>query len=78
VHDGIAFEERQIPTAVLATEVFLNAAQARAKALGMPGLKVISVPHPVQNLTPEEVRQRVDHVIEEVIQKLIDRTRLAH
>ena len=74
MHDGIAFEERQIPTAVLATEVFLNAAQAQAQALGMPGFTVISVPHPVQNLTPEEVRQRADRVIEAVIQKLIDRT----
>jgi hypothetical protein len=76
VHDGIAFEERQIPTAVLATEVFLNAAQVQAQALGMPEFKVISVPHPVQNLTLEEVRQRADQVIEEVVQKLIDRTRV--
>jgi hypothetical protein len=74
VHDGIAFEERQIPTAVLATEVFLNAARAQAEALGMPGFKVISVPHPVQNLTPEEVRQRADQVIEAVVQKLTDRS----
>jgi hypothetical protein len=74
VHDGIAFEERNIPTAVLATEVFLNAAIAQAEALGMPSFQVISVPHPVQNLTPEEVRQRADNVIEEVVRKLIHRT----
>jgi hypothetical protein len=73
VHDGIAFEERHIPTAVLATEVFLNAARAQAQALGMPGFTVISVPHPVQNLTPEEVRQRADSVIDEVLHKLVDR-----
>jgi len=73
VHDGIAFEERHIPTAVLATEVFLNAARAQAQALGMPGFTVISVPHPVQNLTPEEVRQRADSVIDEVVHKLVDR-----
>ena len=75
MHDGIAFEERQIPTAVLATEVFLNAARAQAQALGMPGFTVISVPHPVQNLPPDEVRQRADFVLEEVVQKLSDRTR---
>jgi hypothetical protein len=74
VHDGIAFEERNIPTAVLATEVFLNAAIAQAEALGMPSFQVISVPHPVQNLTPEEVRQRADNVIEEVVRKLVQRT----
>jgi hypothetical protein len=74
VHDGIAFEERNIPTAVLATEVFLNAAIAQAEALGMPSFQVISVPHPVQNLTPEEVRQRADNVIEEVVRKLVHRT----
>jgi hypothetical protein len=73
VHDGIAFEERQIPTAVLATEVFLNAARAQAQALGMPAFTVISVPHPVQNLTPDEVRQRADNVIEEVVRKLVAR-----
>jgi hypothetical protein len=75
VHDGIAFEERQIPTAVLATEVFLNAARAQAQALGMPGFTIISVPHPVQNLTPEEVRRRADSVMEEVVRKLVDRAR---
>jgi hypothetical protein len=75
VHDGIAFEERQIPTAVLATEVFLNAARVQAQALGMPGFTVISVPHPVQNLTSDEVRQRADHVIEEVVQKLTSHAR---
>jgi hypothetical protein len=75
VHDGIAFEERQIPTAVLATEVFLNAAGAQAQALGMPDFRVISVPHPVQNLTPEEVCRRADQVFEMVVQKLIDRSR---
>jgi len=75
VHDGIAFEECQIPTAVLATEVFLNAARAQAQALGMPGFTVISVPHPVQNLTLEEVRQRADQALEAVVQKLVDRSR---
>jgi hypothetical protein len=75
VHDGIAFEERQIPTAVLATEVFLNAARVQAQALGMPKFTVISVPHPVQNLTPDEVRQRADLVIEEVVQKLTGHAR---
>ena len=73
MHDGIAFEERQIPTAVVATEVFLNAAHAQAQALGMPAFTVISVPHPVQNLTAEEVRQRADSVIEEVVRTLVDR-----
>ena len=75
MHDGIAFEERQIPTAVLATEVFLNAARAQAQALGMPGFQVIRVPHPVQNLTPEEVRQRAEQALEAVVQKLVDRSR---
>ena len=75
MHDGIAFEERQIPTAVLATEVFLNAARIQAQALGMPGFTVISVPHPVQNLTADEVRQRADLVIEEVVQKLTSHAR---
>jgi hypothetical protein len=75
VHDGIAFEERQIPTAVLATEVFLNAARVQAQALGMPGFTVISVPHPVQHLTSDEVRQRADLVIEAVVQKLTSHAR---
>ncbi len=75
MHDGIVFEEHDIPTAVLATEVFLNAARAQAQALGMPGFTVIGVPHPVQNLTPEEVRQRADNVLEEVVRQLVDRAR---
>jgi hypothetical protein len=70
VHDGVSFEKAGIPTAVFATTEFADAARAQANALGLPGFEVILVEHPIQPLTPEEVRQRADAVFDRLVEKL--------
>ena len=64
MHDGIAFEKAGIPAAVIATTEFENAACAQADALGLGGFQAVFVEHPIQPLTPDEVRQRADAAFE--------------
>jgi len=35
--------------------------------LGLPGLPVVIIPHPVGGLTAEEVREKADHIIEDIV-----------
>jgi hypothetical protein len=39
----------------------------QAAALGFPDLPVVVVPHPIGGLKPEEVRQKADQALDNVI-----------
>lgn len=54
----------------LATEVFRTAARVQASRLGRPDLEAVFVPHPIQDQTPDEIQERADAVIEEVVARL--------
>jgi hypothetical protein len=56
VHDTIEFEKRGIPAAVIITQAFRNAALFQFKSKGMEGHAYIEMPHPVSNLSAEEMR----------------------
>ena len=56
VHDAIEFEKRGIPAAVIITQAFRNAALFQFKSKGMGGHAYIEMPHPVSNLSPDEMR----------------------
>ena len=73
MHDGVYFEERGIPTATIATTEFVKAARAQAEALGLPDYRVVTVPHPIQPLTGEEVRALADRAWPEILNHLTSR-----
>jgi hypothetical protein len=56
VHDTVEFEKRGIPATVFLTETFRNAAVHAFKAKGMDGHPMIVLPHPISNLTHEQMR----------------------
>jgi hypothetical protein len=60
VHDAVRLERRGIPTAVVATEPFLDEAIEQARVLGMPGYQPVLVPHPVQLLDDDELHALAD------------------
>ena len=70
MHDSIALEAEGIPTAAVATTAFIDAAAAQAEQLGMPDYRIVTVPHPVQNATPEEMCARADTALAEVVARL--------
>jgi hypothetical protein len=75
VHDAVRLERRGIPTAVVGTEPFIDEAIEQAHVLGMPDLRIVTVPHPVQLLTREQVEELADRALDEVVARLVGSTR---
>ena len=70
VHDAVRLERRGIPTAVVGTEPFIDEALEQARVLGMPDLRIVTVSHPVQLLTHEQVGELADRALAEVVGRL--------
>jgi hypothetical protein len=70
MHDSIWFEINGKPTVVIATDVFVDAAEVQSRALGLPEAPRIFVPHPIQDATDDEIRDKADAIIDKAIQAL--------
>jgi len=70
MHDSIWFEINGKPTAVIATDVFVDAAEVQSKALGMPEAPRVFVPHPIQDATDAEIEAKADAIVDQVIAAL--------
>ena len=70
VHDAVRLEQHGIPTAVVGTEPFLDEALEQARLLGMPDYRIVTIPHPVQLLTTEELLARADAVLGTIVSRL--------
>jgi len=72
VHDSVWFEINSRPTVFIASSEFTDAAQAQADALGLPDVRRIFVPHPIQDATDDEMRAKADAIVEQIIGALVD------
>jgi hypothetical protein len=72
VHDSIWFESSARPAVFLASDVFAEAAQKQADALGLSEVRRVFVPHPIQDATDDEMKAKADAVVEQVIAALTD------
>ncbi len=70
VHDTIEFEKRGIPATVFITQVFKNAATYQFRTKGMDGHPFIELPHPVSNLTSDEMRAVTERHVDEMVKQL--------
>jgi hypothetical protein len=70
VHDTVEFEKRGIPATVFLTQVFRNAAVHAFRSKGMDGHPLIELPHPISNLTPDEMRAVTLRHIDELVRHL--------
>ena len=70
MHDSIWFEINGKPTVVIASDVFVDAAEAQSKALGLPDAPRVFVSHPIQDATDEELQARADAIVDQVIAAL--------
>ena len=70
VHDTVEFEKRGIPATMFLTQAFRNAGIYQFRSKGMDGHPFIELPHPVSNLTPDEMRaltlQYVDQMVRQI------------
>jgi len=71
VLDGILFEKQGVPAASIVTDVFLETGRAMAKTWGLVNYEFLDMPHPIANLTDEELDQRAREIAPAVAQLLL-------
>lgn len=72
MHDTTWFEIQGIPSVFIASSEFIDAAEVQSKALGLPDVKRILVPHPIQDATDDEMRAKADAIVDAVVGALVD------
>ena len=70
VHDTVEFEKRGIPATMVLTSVFTNAAIHQFRVRGLEGHPFVELPHPISNLTPEEMREVTLRHVDEMVRYL--------
>ena len=75
LHDAMQLEARGIPVVMLATDAFRRSVVEQLTAIAFEAFEPVYVPHPVAGLPPDEVWQKADAAIGEVVARLtgIDR-----
>lgn len=63
MHDAVNLETLGLPTAVVVTEEFVHEAEVQRAALGMNGLPILAIAHPLSTLTESEIAERVAAVV---------------
>ena len=71
VHDLVRLERLGVATAGVGTEPFVDEALEQAALLGMPGYRMVWVPHPVQLLTPAQLDARADAAMGTILGRLL-------
>ena len=70
VHDTVEFEKRGIPATMFLTQAFKNAAVYQFRSKGMEGHPFIELPHPVSNLTHDEMRGLALKYVDQMVRQL--------
>jgi len=70
VHDTVEFEKRGIPATMFLTQAFKNAAVYQFRGKGMDGHPFIEMPHPVSNLTHEQMRELTLKYVDQMVRQL--------
>ena len=69
--DGILLEKAQVPSASIVTDVFEVTGRAMAEQWGMPHYRFLLMPHPIANLTEQQLDQRAREIVPEVVKLLL-------
>jgi hypothetical protein len=72
VLDSIVFEQQGMPSASIITEVFQVTGRAMARSWGLAEFRFIMMPHPIANLSSDELDQRARAVLPEVVRLLLE------
>ena len=72
MHDNVWFEIQGIPAVAIASSEFAQAAEAQRAALGMNGARYVTVAHPIQDATDDEMRTKATEVFEQVVSALTE------
>jgi hypothetical protein len=67
VYDSIDLEQKDIPVATINSDEFVRLGQSEARSLGMPGLPIVTVPHPMGDIPENKVRERARAIVKELV-----------
>jgi hypothetical protein len=67
VADGTIFEHEGLQAASIVTAPFLKTADSMARRNGYPDYRYAVMPHPIGNLRPDQIRQRAEAILPEVL-----------
>ena len=70
MHDPVWFALHGQPSVFIASAPFRDGGETQAKALGLPDVSRVFVPHPIQDATDQELRAKADAIVEELISAL--------
>ena len=70
MHDAVEFEKRGIPATVILTQIFRNAAEHQFKSRGMEGHPLIELPHPISNLSYEQMHALAQQYVDQLARQL--------
>ena len=72
MHDLVDYEARGLPSVLVASDEFAQAAEKQAEALGMPDVarRAVYVPHPIQDATDEEMRAKASVAIDAILEAI--------
>ena len=70
VHDTVEFEKRGVPATTILTGVFTNAAIHSFRSQGLDGHPFVELPHPISNLTREQMREVTLRYVDEIARQL--------
>ena len=68
--DGTIFEKRGIVAAAIVTDPFLKTADSMAKRHGFVDYRYAQMPHPIGNLRLDQIRERAELVLPQVLKIL--------
>ena len=72
MHDLVDYETQGIPTVMVASSEFVEAARHQADALGMTEIArdAVYIPHPIQDATDDEMRARARDAVDSILQAI--------
>ncbi len=70
--DSIIFEQQGIPSASIITHVFKATGKAMARTWGLPDFRFLEMPHPIANLTPDQLDTRAQQITPQVVKLLLE------
>jgi hypothetical protein len=74
VHDGIHVEKAGKPAVTICTDIFIETSQAMAEMWGAPDFPLIFTSHPIDHLSREQLRQRAEAMLDEIVAILTGKT----
>lgn len=63
-------EKRSVPCALVVTDEFARLAHVEARSLGLEGLPIVVIPHPLGGQGPDEVQSKAREAAEEIVRVL--------